>query len=304
MDFVSPNDGVFLSTMPVTRPQRRLALAVVLVATVLFLVSAPFAKVQLERVDAFIPVYETAVIIFDLITAILLFGQFAFLRSRAILILASGYLFTSVMTLVHVLSFPGLFAPRGLLGAGLKTTVWLYVFWHVGFALFVIAFAWLDDRDAQAYPPHRSARRQIVASVCLVLVATALLTLLATSGQALLPPIMDGNQYGPGSYLVALGAWPIPLVALAIMLRRGPRSVLDLWVMVVMCVQVLEVALSATLNGGPFDLGFYLGRIYGVTAVSVVLLVLLIEHGRLYGQLVAKQSRSLSLRTPQVVAGA
>jgi hypothetical protein len=57
MDFVSPNDGVFLSTMPVTRPQRRLALAVVLVATVLFLVSAPFAKVQLERVDAFIPVY-------------------------------------------------------------------------------------------------------------------------------------------------------------------------------------------------------------------------------------------------------
>src|SRR6478752_6951940 len=141
MDFVSPDDGVFLSTMPVTRSQRRLALAVVLVVTILFLASAPFAKVQLERVDAFIPVYETAVIIFDLITAILLFGQFAFLHSRAILILASGYLFTSAMTLIHVLSFPGLFAPRGLLGAGLQTTVWLYVFWHVGFALFVIAFA-------------------------------------------------------------------------------------------------------------------------------------------------------------------
>jgi diguanylate cyclase (GGDEF)-like protein len=295
MDFVSPDDGVFLSTMPVTRSQRRLALAVVLSATILFLASAPFAKVQLERVDAFIPVYETAVSIFDLITAILLFGQFAFLRSRAILILASGYLFTSAMTLIHVLSFPGLFAPRGLLGAGLQTTVWLYVFWHVGFALFVIAFAWLDDRDIKAYPPHRSARRQIVASVCLVLAATALLTLLATSGQALLPPIMDGNRYGPGSYLIALGAWPIPLVALAIMLRRGPRSVLDLWVMVVMCVQVLEVALSATLNGGRFDLGFYLGRIYGVMAVSVVLLVLLIEHGRLYGQLVAKQKELLRL---------
>jgi Membrane-associated sensor, integral membrane domain len=131
MTFVSPEDGVFLSTMPAGRAQRRLALAVVSVATVLFLASAPFAKVQLERVDAFIPVYETALVIFDLITAILLFGQFAFLRSRALLVLASGYLFTSTMTAAHALSFPGLFAPRGLLGAGPQTTVWLYVFWHV-----------------------------------------------------------------------------------------------------------------------------------------------------------------------------
>jgi len=45
MELVSPDDGVFLSTMPATRPQRRLALAVVLIATVLFLASAPFAKV-------------------------------------------------------------------------------------------------------------------------------------------------------------------------------------------------------------------------------------------------------------------
>jgi diguanylate cyclase (GGDEF)-like protein len=300
MDFVSPDDGVFLSTMPATRSQRRLALAVVLIATVLFLASAPFAKVQLQRVDGFIPAYETAIVIFDLITAILLFGQFAFLRSRAILVLASGYLFTSTMTLAHALSFPGLFAPQGLLGAGPQTTVWLYVFWHVGFALFVIAFALLKDEGTQPYAANRSARTEIAWSVCLVLVATVLLTLLATAGQDLLPPVMNGNQYGPGAYLVALGAWPVALLALAIMLQRGPRSVLDLWVMVVISVQVLEVALSATLNGGRFDLGFYLGRIYGLMSVSVVPLVLLIEHGRLYGQLVAKQRelRRLSVADP------
>ena len=165
MDFISPEDGVFLSTMPATRSQRRLALAVVLIATVLFLVSAPSAKVQLQKVDAFIPFYETAIVIFDLITAILLFGQFSFLRSRAVLVLASGYLFTSTMTFVHALSFPGLFAPQGLLGAGMQTTVWLYVFWHVGFALFVIAFALLKDESTQAHTSHRSARAEIAASV-------------------------------------------------------------------------------------------------------------------------------------------
>ena len=251
MDFLSPDDGVFLSTTPAGRDQKRLALAVVLVATLLFFAGAPFAKVQLPTVAAFIPIYETALIIIDTITAVLLFGQFAFLRSRAILVLASGYLFTSSMTIFHALSFPGLFSPQGLLGAGPQTTVWLYVFWRVGFALFVLAFALLKDEKAGAYAPHRSARVGIVSSVCLVLVATGLLTLLTTAGQAALPAIMQGNKYGPGSYLVALGGWPIALLALAVLLRRGPHSVLDLWVIVVMCVQVLEVALKCYAQCGP-----------------------------------------------------
>ena len=166
MDFVPPKDGIFVSTMPVGPGQRRLALAVVAVATVLFLASAPFAKIQLERVDAFIPVYETALITFDLITAVLLFGQFAFLRSRAILVLASGYLFTSTMTLAHALSFPGLFSPQGLLGAGPQTTVWLYVFWHVGFTLFVLAFALLKNEKSRPYAAHRRARIVIAWTAC------------------------------------------------------------------------------------------------------------------------------------------
>jgi diguanylate cyclase (GGDEF)-like protein len=295
MDFVPPKDGIFLSTMPVGPGQRRLALAVVAVATVLFLASAPFAKIQLERVDAFIPVYETALITFDLITAVLLFGQFAFLRSRAILVLASGYLFTSTMTLAHALSFPGLFSPQGLLGAGPQTTVWLYVFWHVGFTLFVLAFALLKNEKGRPFAPHRRARIIIAWSAGVVLLASVLLILLATAGQAALPTIMQGNRYGPGSYLVALGGWSVALVTLAVLLRRGPQSVLDLWVVVVVWVLVLEVALSATLNGGRFDLGFYLGRIYGLAAVSFVLLILLIENGRLYAQLAARQAELLRL---------
>jgi diguanylate cyclase (GGDEF)-like protein len=300
MNFSPPDDGIFLSTMPASRSQRRLALAVVLIATILFAVSAPFAKVQLQRVDAFIPVYETAVIIFDLMTAVLLFGQFAWLRSRAVLVLASGYLFTSTITLVHALSFPGLFSPQGLLGAGPQTTVWLYVFWHVGFALFVLAYALLKDEKGEPAARHGSARVSIVTSICAVLAVTGLLTLLSTSGQALLPPVMDGDKYGPGSYVVAIGGWLFALLALAALLQRGPRSVLDLWIMVVMCVQILEVALSATLNGGRFDLGFYLGRIYGVAAVGVVLIIMLIENGRLYGQLVTRQAelRRLSVADP------
>ena len=63
----------------------------------LFLAAWPFAKVQLPKLDAFIPIYESALIINDLVTAVLLFGQFSILRSRAMLVLASGYLFTALL---------------------------------------------------------------------------------------------------------------------------------------------------------------------------------------------------------------
>lgn len=61
------------------------------------------------------------------------------MRSRALLVLAAGYLFSALMAIAHALSFPGLFAPGGLLGAGGQTTAWLYFLWHGGFPLFVIA---------------------------------------------------------------------------------------------------------------------------------------------------------------------
>jgi signal transduction histidine kinase/ActR/RegA family two-component response regulator len=62
--------------------------------------------------------------------------------------------------------------------------------------------------------------------------------------------------------------------------------VLDLWLMVVMCAWLFDIALAAVLNAGRFDLGFYAGRIYGLLAASFVLMVLLIENGRLYARLV------------------
>ena len=119
--------------------------------------------------------------------------------------------------------------------------------------------------------------------------ATIALTLLATAGEDHLPRLMNGNRYAPGSYYIAPFGWTIGPIALVILWWRL-RSVLDLWVLVVGCVQVLEVALSSTLNSGRFDLGWYLGRTYGLAAVSFVLVMLLIEIGRLYSKLVDGQA--------------
>src|SRR6266436_4548367 len=142
--------SIFLSTMPASSRDRRAALAVVGISLVLFICAAPFAKVPLTPVPAVVASYQSVLVLNDLITAILLYSQFGLLRSRALLLLASGYLFTAVAAIVHLMTFPGLFAPTGLLGAGPQTTAWLYILWHGGFPLLVLGYELLKEKDGGA----------------------------------------------------------------------------------------------------------------------------------------------------------
>src|SRR3954469_19670356 len=96
--------GIFLSTLPATRRDRALALAIVGISSVLFVCAVPFAGVPLAPIPAFVASYQSALVVNDLITAILLFSQFAISRSRALLLLASGYLFTAMAAVVHALT--------------------------------------------------------------------------------------------------------------------------------------------------------------------------------------------------------
>src|SRR5207302_1767361 len=99
--------------------------------------------------------------------------------------------------------------------------------------------------------------------------------------------------------------WGLSLVALATLWRRRPHSVLDLWLMVVLCAWLFDVALAVVLNAGRFDLGFYAGRIYGLLAASFVLVVLLLENAVLYARLVETRDvihSALDLVRPQAAA--
>ncbi len=75
--------NIFLSTMPATGGDRKAALAVVGVSAILFACAVPFAGVPLTPVPAFVASYQSALALNDLITAVLLFSQFAITRSRA-----------------------------------------------------------------------------------------------------------------------------------------------------------------------------------------------------------------------------
>src|SRR5512138_2006800 len=91
---------VFVSSLPAGVGDVRLARAVVVVSIVIFVAAVAFAKRPLGTVWPFIPIYQSALALNDLITAVLLFGQFRGLRSRALLVLAGGCVFTAPMAAV------------------------------------------------------------------------------------------------------------------------------------------------------------------------------------------------------------
>jgi Membrane-associated sensor, integral membrane domain/GAF domain len=285
--------AVFLATLPAQRSHLGDALFTALVLFTVFCATAPFAQLQLEPVMGFIPVYESALVATDLITAVLLFGQISMRRSAGLPFLAAAYLFTALLAIAHLLSFPGLFSPTGLLGAGPQTTAWLYMFWHAGFPLLVIVYARFEGAPDSVEGAPRRASLSIRGTVALVVALACAATLLATAGQSALPEIMQGNRYTPAMVLVVSTVWILSVVALLVLWRKRPRTVLDVWLMVVMLAWIFDIALSAVLNAGRFDLGFYAGRIYGLAASSLVLLVLLIENGRLHRRLADLHAKSV-----------
>jgi PAS domain S-box-containing protein len=295
--------NIFLSTLPATSRDRKAALAVVGVSVVLFACAVPFAGVPLAHVPAFVASYQSALAINDVITAILLFSQFAVSRSRALLLLASGYLFTAAAAIAHALTFPGLFAPNGLLGAGPQTTVWLYMVWHGVFPLLVLGYALLKARD-NGTKVQGSTASAVLVSVVAVSGVMASFTWVVTAQHDLLPILLSGGHYTPVMFGVVSMVWCLSLGALAVLWFRKPYSVLDIWLMVVLCAWLFDIAMSAILNVARYDLGFYLGRIYGLGAASFVLAVLLIDNvglqaqlARLLGTLRREAASERSLRT-------
>jgi PAS domain S-box-containing protein len=268
--------GMFFSILPIGSRDRRLATIVVILSALVFAVVAPFARMPLPAAPIFVASYQSALAINDVVTAVLLFAQFAILRSRALLWLASGYLFTAAIANVHALTFPGLFTPTGLFNAGSQTTVWLYMFWHAGFPALVMAYA-LQKRGQTESEITGSVGGAIASSVIAVGAIVVVLTLIVSRGHGFLPVLLSDGHYTPAMIGVASSVWLLSFAALAVLWFRQPRSVLDVWLMVVLCAWLFDIALSAVINAARFDLGFYVGRIYGLLAASFVLTMLLIE---------------------------
>ena len=278
-------DNLGLFDTPASRKQVRFSYAIIgLLFAVLVLTSA-VRDVRLGQVNAFIPMIDATTALIDLITATLLYVQATVFRSRALNALASGYVFTALILIPHALTFPGAFAPDGLLGAGVSTTAWLYIFWRASIPIAVILYVAFYRADASVQPGAERPAVGIGAGLVATVILAAALTLLATSGHDLLPSLYLNRSEANYANIIGVGLVLIALfITATAMLLWQRRSVLDLWLLVVLAAWLVQTLILQTLRGR-FTVSWYAGVLVVLASHLFLMIALIAESSRLYARL-------------------
>ncbi|WP_051329477.1 MASE4 domain-containing protein [Geminicoccus roseus] len=287
-DRSSTGDHAFsLTAKEVGRSHGLLAGAIVAGLVLVLVVTAPFARIPLEGTEAWLPAYAAAVLLIDLIAATLLLGQFTVNGWVALLVLAAGYLLTGLTALPWAMTFPGVFAETGLLDAGLQSTATIAAFRRIVLPLALLVYAILQFRPRPATVDARHTWPLILVVAIGSVLLTAVLTWVSVAGERLAPAFMSDPRQATAIWdLVLYAALVLVVGSAGLLLGRGRLTLLHLWLLVTLAAQLSEVVLLGFLGAGTrFSIGWWVGRMFGLVSVSIVMLALLAETASLHARL-------------------
>jgi signal transduction histidine kinase len=280
-----PHEFLGLFDTPPSGKENAFALAIVGMLFLAYLAVLPVANVRFGEVQAFLPTICGIMFVGDLIVAALLFAHAAVFKSRALTLLASGYVFTGLILIPYALTFPGAFAPNGLLHAGPDTAGWLIMFRRWASPLLVILYVSLKQADSTTTPELQRTIAPVIVYVSAATALAAALTLLTTAGRDLLPPMLVNHSDVIVPRLLAFSISMIALLAVAMgMLLRRRTSVLDTWLLVSLATLLVMTLLNMPLHAR-FTFGWYGMLLLMLFSHLFVLLALIGESNRLYVRL-------------------
>jgi PAS domain S-box-containing protein len=251
----------------------------------------PGASAQLGQQPVFIPVMLALVGCFDVLSVVLLVGQFRDTGGPRALALSCAYVFSMVTLLGWAAAFPGVFAPVGPLGAVPSTSAWLWVAWHTGFPVLLAVAVVPLPRTASRCVAER--QRPLVARVVLVgtLAISALLVAAVVFFAERLPVVIHGVDTSEMTRIA--GPVVLPVVFLATVLttvgacrRAGPER----WAGLAAAACLGDVVLTLFSHERQ-SLGWYTGRTLSIVSAGAVLLALLGEFRGIKRRLAEESSR-------------
>ncbi len=272
-----------IAAAPASATDRRAALVSVVALVGFFAATLPVARFALPQAPAFLPAVVGAGIVALVVTALLLYLQYRIERDLKLALLFLAYAFSAVIELLYLLTFPRLFGPGWLLGAGPQTASWFFVVSQAGFALFAIAQG-LAVRSGR--PVSHRVTRTVAAATGAALVG---LSLLFTLGHRLLPQTIGPDDRFLATYtrVVSPGLALLLLIALAVAGRRR-HTVTEVWLTTVLLARAIDVFTAGALGSGRYTLGWYAGRLEGLVAAVVVLAVFVVKYNGLMTRLAAR----------------
>jgi signal transduction histidine kinase len=175
--------------------------------------------------------------------------------------------------------------------------------------MFVIGYALSKDADPRQRFWRGTLRSAVALSVALTAAIVLAVAYACIAGEALLPRVVLDSLHlsTVWPYVGAPVAATSVLALVLLWIRR--RSMLDLWLMVVMFLYAIEIPLSYYPNPVRFSINWYAVRVIGFISSSLVLVVMLYEITTLYARLLGavrgqRHEREARLVTGDAVAAA
>lgn len=259
--------------------QRQLAVLTSVLLVVWGVVLTPFANNPWFPVPGYMTAFGAAMFVTNVLLAALLFNRGVAEGSAATVKLGSAYFFVAAIFLPLMAAFPGAFVPGNLIGETVSA-VWLWSFWHAGFAVLILRYAFGIYRVAAGH----GAKRPWPARECVAVVAVvAVLACIATLGLPWLPALFtNGKTFFEGPMqLIAWGVLGVNVVALLSVLRIRNKTSEQIWLAVGMIAACLDVWL--TFHGSNrFSMGWYVSKMGSLLTSMVVLMSLFVDLTSLY----------------------
>ncbi|HET9691311.1 MAG TPA: sensor domain-containing diguanylate cyclase [Acidimicrobiales bacterium] len=254
--------------------------AVAAVAVAVTLAALPFDHHPFGGSTSFVPAVLATVACFDVLSAVLLAGQYVDTGDLRLLASAWAYLWSLAAMTGYGAAFPGVLAHPPLATTP-SVAAYLYIAWHAGFPT-LLGLAWAPWPRRWRDPTPRERRRRTLRRTTVAVVAVAALTDLGVAGLATrLPVLIHGLDTSRMTDLTAPVAAPLVLAAVVACVtgtrgRRGPEQ----WAAVTTLVCSCDLLLTYN-SGRRYSLGWYVGRSLTVVAAALVLIAMIGEFRQL-----------------------
>ena len=237
----------FFLRAPVDRRELKGALGLVVGYVAVLFAVAPWATLHGPSIPQTVSVFTTGIIVAELATAFLLITQVWEGPDWSILLISCAYLFSTLMGIAHLLTFPGAVVPDAPLLGGAQLTSYVFNSWRVGYAIVILcAVIAIEAKTDVAVPAWR---RLIVLSWCAVVVITASGFVFALAYESQLPSLVANRQFTAiGILLSWAGAAFGALALILLIVQTRARQVLHLWLALVLMTFCGDLFLS-TLAG-------------------------------------------------------
>src|SRR5689334_21955199 len=156
-----------------------ISIAVICTYVIFGLAVIPFAENPGPKAPGISLLFAATVFATELPTSVLLFVRFRASPHWSLLILGSAFLYSALMVVSHMLTFPGaVLTDDTLVSGSQQASGYLFVFWAIGFALLTLVSVVFETSRRRSAP--EGVDRAVCIAVCAVSVVVLSITLIVT----------------------------------------------------------------------------------------------------------------------------